>query len=148
MNAWLDFDTKLQKYTSFTYSSWRTSSEKLKTLLCPTNYLQPTLKPLLTRWKNIKIQTLAVIFHCLNSFQYKNYVAFSLLYALPRENHKINAICFPSFNNGCNPACKVWRRLPTREFSKKGREHLPISPHTSPSPPLVACLLSFIFSTI
>ena len=24
------------------------------------------------------------------------------------ENHKINALCFPSFHNGCNPACKVW----------------------------------------
>ena len=34
-----------------------------------------------------------------------------ILYVLLRENHKINAICFPSFHNGCNPACKVWRRI-------------------------------------
>ena len=27
------------------------------------------------------------------------------MYWLGRENHKINAICFPSFHNGCNPAC-------------------------------------------
>ena len=31
---------------------------------------------------------LVVILHCLNSFQHNNYVAFSLLYVLLRENHK------------------------------------------------------------
>ena len=56
---------------------------------------------------------LVLILHCLNSFQHKNYVAFSLLYVLLRENRKVNAACFPSFHNGGNPACKVWRRLRT-----------------------------------
>ena len=50
---------------------------------------------------------LVVILLCLNSFQHKNYMAFSLLYALLRENHKINVVSFPSFHNGCNPVCKV-----------------------------------------
>ena len=40
------------------------------------------LTPMLIRWKNIKIQ---VISHCLNSFQHKKYVTFSLLYVLLRE---------------------------------------------------------------
>ena len=67
---------------------------------------------------------LVVILHCLNSFQHKNYVAFSLLYVLLRENHKINAAYFPSFHNGCNPACKVWRRLWTEEWTGANIEHL------------------------
>ena len=50
---------------------------------------------------------LVLILHCLNSFQHKNYVAFSLLYVLLRENRKVNAACFPSFHNDGNPACKV-----------------------------------------
>ena len=61
-----------------------------------------------------KNSSLVVILHCLNSFQHTNYVAFLLLYV--RENHKINAVCFPSFHNGCNPACKEWRRLRTGEY--------------------------------
>ena len=40
------------------------------------------------------------------------------IYCLGRENHKINAVCFPSFHNGCNPACKVWCRLWTGELRK------------------------------
>ena len=57
--------------------------EKLKTLLCLTNSLQPTLTLLLTRWeykkrvnKKYKKSSLAVTLHCLNSFQHKNYVVF------------------------------------------------------------------------
>ena len=48
---------------------------------------------------------LVVILHCLNSFQHKNYIV------LLRENHNVNAACFPSFYNGYNLARKVWRRL-------------------------------------
>ena len=59
---------------------------------------------------------LVVILHCLNSFQH-NYVAFSLLYVQLRENHKINAVCFPSFHNGCNPTSKVWCRLQMGEYT-------------------------------
>ena len=54
-----------------------------------------------------KNSNLVVILLCLNSFQHKNYMSFSLLYVLLRENHKINIVCFPSFHNGYNPVCKV-----------------------------------------
>ena len=64
---------------------------------------------------------LVVILHCQNSFQHNNYMAFSLLYVLRRENYQINVVCFPSFHNSCIPACKVWWKLQTREkkFSHK-----------------------------
>ena len=65
-----------------------------------------------------KNSDLVVILHCLNSLQNKNYVTFLLLYVLLRENHKITVVCFPSFHNGCNPACKVWLRLRTGELEK------------------------------
>ena len=51
-------------------------------------------------------------FAFLNSFQHNNYVTFSLLYALLRENHKI---VFPYFIKAVNATCNVWRRLWTRE---------------------------------
>ena len=63
-----------------------------------------------------KKSALVVIFHCFNSFHPNNYVTFSLSYELLRENQKINAGCFPSFHNGCNPACQLWRRLRTGEW--------------------------------
>ena len=43
---------------------------------------------------------LVVILLCLNSFQHRNYVAFSLLYVLLRENRKANAVCFLLFLYG------------------------------------------------
>ena len=54
-----------------------------------------------------KTSGLVVILHNLNSFQQKNYVVFSLFYVSLKENHKINAVCFPFFHNGCNLTCKV-----------------------------------------
>ena len=71
--------------------------QKLKTLLCPTNCLQPTPTSLLTRWKNIKIQIWLWFFHCLNTFQYKNYVAFSLFYVLLRQGKSQNKCLLFSF---------------------------------------------------
>ena len=44
---------------------------------------------------------LVVILHCMNNFQHNNYVVFSLLYVLLRENPKINVIFSPLFHNGC-----------------------------------------------
>ena len=76
-------------------------------LLCPTNCLQPTPKSFACQMKDYKNSGLVVILHCLNSFQHNNYVVFSVLYVSLRENRKIFAICFPSFHDGCNPACKV-----------------------------------------
>ena len=61
--------------------------------------------------------SLVVILHCLNSFQHYNYVAFSLFICfILRENRNINVVCFPSFENGCSPACEVWRRLRMGEY--------------------------------
>ena len=82
--------------------------------MCPTKCLQPTPKPLLII--RCLSSALVVIFHCVNSFHPNNYVTFSLSYELLRENQKINAGCFPSFRNGCNPACQLWRRLRTGEW--------------------------------
>ena len=73
----------------------------------PEQLLAANADAIVYQMKEYKNSGLVVILHCLNSFQHKNYVAFSLLYVLLRENHKVNAVCFPSFHNGCNPACKV-----------------------------------------
>ena len=79
--------------------------------------MQPTLKPwLIPNGRIFKNSGLFVILHYLDSFQHKNYVAFSLLYVLFRKNHKINGVCFPSFHNGCKSACKLWRRLRSGEY--------------------------------
>ena len=66
--------------------------------------------------EEFKNSNLVVILHCFSSYQHNNYVAFSLLYIILRENHKMNAFCFPSFHNGCYPACKVWRMLRMVEY--------------------------------
>ena len=47
--------------------------------------------------------------------QHYNSVAFSLSIVLFRENHNINAVCFPTFYSGCSPACEVWCRVRTGE---------------------------------
>ena len=106
---------KLQKYTSSTYS-WSTSEDyKNVDSDVPYQFVAANADSITYPMEEYKNPSLAVILHCLNSFQYTNYVAFSLLYVLLRENHKINTVCFPSFHDGCNPACKVWRRLWTGE---------------------------------
>ena len=79
---------------------------KRKRLLCLACSQSNAIAYQMEKYKN---SGLVVILHCLNSFQHKNYVAFSLLHVLLRDNPKINAACFPSFHNGCNAACKVWR---------------------------------------
>ena len=43
---------------------------------------------------------LVVILHNFNSSQHNNYVEFSLLYVLLRENHKTNAVSFLLIHNG------------------------------------------------
>ena len=103
MHAWLDFVTKLQKYTS-SANIWSTSEE------CKNLYA------VVYQTEEYKYSSFVVILHCLNIFKPNNYVAFSLLYAFLRGNYKINAVGFPSFRNGCNPACKVWRRLRAGEL--------------------------------
>ena len=109
MHAWLDFLTKLQKFTSFAHS-WSASKEyKIlddvvldKLLAANTN----TGSHQIEEYKN---SSLVVILHSLNTTTMWH---FHYLYVLLRENHKINAVCFPSFHNGCNPTCKVWHMDP------------------------------------
>ena len=96
MHAWLDFLTNLQKFTSFAYS-WSTSEEYL--ILGAAVHGELYSNDCSYQIEKYKNSRLVVILHCLNSFQHNNYVAVHYLYVLLRENHKINAVCFPSFHN-------------------------------------------------
>ena len=107
IHASLDFARELQKYIYFLSYTWWTS-EECKTLdACPTNCIQSTPIPLLIRWKNIKNQICLwfcivwTVFNATSTFSRQHLSAFSLLYVLFRKNHKINAVCFPSFYNDC-----------------------------------------------
>ena len=86
-----------------------TTSEECKNLdsVMPNQLLAANADAVANPMEEYKNSGFVVILHCLNSFQHNKYVVFSLLYVLLRENHKINAVCFPSFHNGCNPACTV-----------------------------------------
>ena len=96
--------------------SWLTSEEcKILDAVVPDQLLAAHADTVAYQIEEYKISGLVVILHCLNGFQHNSYVAFSLLYVQLRENHKINAVCFPSFQNGCNPASKMWRRFRTGE---------------------------------
>ena len=98
MHAWLDFVTKLQKYTSFEYS-WSTSEEfKNVYAVLPNQLLAANDDAVTYRMEEYANSSLIVILHCLNSFRH-HYVIFSLLYLLLRKNYKINDVCFPSFHN-------------------------------------------------
>ena len=117
MYAWLDFVTKLQKYTSFAYSWLNSIYSKNLDAIVPDQLLAAiadtdAVAYQIEKYKKFRF---GCDLHCLNSFQHNNYVALSLLYVLLRENHKINAVYFSLFDNGCNPSCKKWRRLRTRE---------------------------------
>ena len=102
---------KLQKYSSFA-QSWSTIEEyKNVDVVVPDQLLTANTDVVSYHIKEYKNSGLVGILNCLNSFQHNNYVAFSLLYILLRENRKINAVCFPSFHGGCNPAYKLWCRL-------------------------------------
>ena len=92
-------------------------SAKSWTLLRPTNCLQPTRMPVLIEMNEYKNSGLVVILHCLSNFNATTTWHFHYLYVLLEENRKIDAICFPSFHNGCNHAYKVGRRLRTGEWS-------------------------------
>ena len=119
MHTWLDFVTKLHKYNSFAYM-WLTTKEcKNLDVVVPDQLLAANVDAIAYQMEQYKNSSLVVILHCLNSFHHNNYMAFWLLYALLKGNHKINAACFPLFHNGCNPTCKVWRMLRTGESAIK-----------------------------
>ena len=112
-SVWLSigFCHKTANYTSFA-DSWSTS-EFCKNLdtVGPNQLLTANADSTFAyQMEEYKNSGLIVILHCLNSFQHNNYVAFSLLYVLLRENCKINAAYFTSFHNGCNPTCQLWSR--------------------------------------
>ena len=116
MHAWLDFITKLEKYTSFAYS-WSTREEwKNLDAVVPDQLLAANAYAVAYQMENYKTSGFVVILHCLDSFQHNNNVVFSLLDVLLRKIHKI---LHPSFHNGGNPACKMWRRLQTGEFLRQ-----------------------------
>ena len=87
MHTWLDFVTKLQRYTSFAYC-WSTSEECKNFDAVVLDQLLPantnTIAYQMEKYKN---SGLFVILHCLNSFQYNNYMTFSLLYVLLTEKN-------------------------------------------------------------
>ena len=104
-----------------------TSSAKTLGAVVPDKLLAANADTVAYQMEEYKNSDLVVIFYYLNSFHSNSYVAFSLLYVMLRENHKINAVCFPSIHNGCNPSYKVWRWLRTGEYctdSSFGRNNL------------------------
>ena len=113
MHAWLDFLTSRNNFTPFAYS-WSTSEEYKKSdAVVPDELLAANANAGSYHTEEYKNSSLVVILHCLNTANTWN---FHYLYVLLRENHKINAVRFPSFHNGYNPSCKVWRRLRTGEY--------------------------------
>ena len=79
-------------------------SAKSLEAVVPNQLLAANADAVAYQMEEYKNSGLVVILHCLNSFQYNNYVKWSLLYVLLRENHRINAVSFPSSHNGCNTA--------------------------------------------
>ena len=69
MHAWLDFETKLQKYTSFAYS-WSTSAGPRKNLdaVVPDQFLAAISDTVAYQMEEYKNSGLVAILHCLNSF--------------------------------------------------------------------------------
>ena len=114
MHSWLDFLTKLQKFPSFAYS-WSTCEayKILDAVCCAWRILAANTNAGSCQIGEYKNSSLVVILHCLNTTTTWH---FHYLYVLFRGNHKINAVCFPLFHNGCNPAYKVWLRLRTGEY--------------------------------
>ena len=70
----------------------RSTSKECKNQLLAAN-VNPVVAYQMEGYRN---SGFVVILHYLNSFQHSNYLAFSLLYVLLRENHMINAV-FPHF---------------------------------------------------
>ena len=121
MHAWLDFLTKLQNFTSFTYS--RSASKKYKILDAV------VLNELLEANTNVgsypieeyKNPSLLVILYCLTTTTTWH---FHYLYVLLRENHKIKAVWFTTSHKYCNPTCKVchlisWNTIPDQILLQK-----------------------------
>ena len=115
LDDWIFSQKCRNKFTSgsefsFAYS-WSTSEVEVYRILdaiVPDKLLAANTNAGSYQIEEYKNSSLVVILHGLHittTWHFHN------LYVLLRENHKINVICFPSFHNGCNPACKVWRRL-------------------------------------
>ena len=89
MHAWLDFITKLQKYTSFAFS-WSPNDEgKNLDAAVPDQVLATNPEAVAYQMEKDKISGLVVILHCLNSFQHIKYAHFRYyMYGLgkPQDN--------------------------------------------------------------
>ena len=86
-----------------------TTSEECKNLdvVVPEQLLAPTADAVACETKEYKNSCFVTILHCLNSFQHNNYLAFSLLYVLPKEIHKIKCqFLFPHFIMAAIPYVK------------------------------------------
>ena len=112
MHPWLDFFRKLQKLTSFGYN-WSTSKEyKIldAVMLCPTNCLQSMPKPQHRFHRRLYTKVQVWLWFYIVRTVFIATTMCHFLYVLLRENHKINAVCFPSFHNGCSPEFKLlWK---------------------------------------
>ena len=86
MHVWLDFVIKLQKYISLAYSSWTSGSAKTWDAAVPDQLLAASANVIAYQMEEYENSDLVVILLSLNSFQHKNYMAFSLLYVLLKEN--------------------------------------------------------------
>ena len=97
MHTWLDFITKLQKYTSFAFS-WLPNEEcKNLDAVVPDQVLAANDEAVAYQMEKDKNSGLVVILHCLNSFQHNKYVAFSLLYVWLRKTTRQMPFVSPHF---------------------------------------------------
>ena len=113
MHAWLDFSQTAEIH--FLCIQLLINSEEYKILdaVVPDELHAANVNAGSYQMEEYKNKSLVLILHCLNTTTTQH---FHYLYVLPRKSHKINAVCFPSFHNGCKPAYKVWRRLRTGEL--------------------------------
>ena len=108
VNIWCMLDWSFSqncrnKFNSFAYS-WLTSEEyKNLDAVVPDELLATNANIGSYQVEEYKNSSLVIILHYLNK---TTTWYFHYLYVLLRVNHEINAVCFLSFHNGCNPSLK------------------------------------------
>ena len=102
MRHWIFLQNCWNKFTSLAYR-WSSSGEyKNLYYVVPDELLAANANAGSYHIEEYKNSSLVVILLCLNPTTTWH---FHYLYVLLRENQQINAVCFPSFQNGCNLAC-------------------------------------------
>ena len=99
LNIWCMLDWVLSPNCRRTIPLHTVESKNLDAVV-PNKLLAANAEAVGYQSEEYKNSGLVVILHNLNSSQHNNYVEFSLLYVLLRENHKTNAVCFLLFHNG------------------------------------------------